>query len=88
MSAYKKVKVMDLKMQDLLEVVSRYEYYVIKSDLNTGVHYGCDCGCGGDAYTQEGWDEMIRDYKEAIADMKELCQKLDIVYCGHECALN
>ena len=88
MSAYKKVKVLDLKMQDLIEVVSRYQHYVINADLNKGVHYGCDCGCGGDDYTSEGWDEMILEYEAAIADMKELCQKLDIVFCGHDCTLS
>lgn len=48
------------------------------SPLATGVHFGCDCGCGGDSYTDEEWDQETEDYCNAIKELDELCEELDI----------
>jgi len=44
----------------LLEYLAEYDeddYYDCPSCLE--VHFGCDCGCGGDFYTPEDWDAEI-----------------------------
>lgn len=65
---------------ELLSIVEDYIYNVQQSDLNSGVHFGCDCGCGGDFYTEKSWDEMVESHDTAIKRLKELCDQLDIEY--------
>ena len=48
------------------------------------VHFGCDCGCGGDSYTSESWDAEIESAYKAIDAMKAFCQKYGIHYDGVE----
>lgn len=47
-----------MKASELYSIVSDFEHYYLHSDLNMEVHFGCDCGCGGDSYTEESWDRM------------------------------
>lgn len=54
------------------------------SPSRLGIHFGCDCGCGGDSYTSEEWDEEERLADEAIAAAKEFCEKNGITYDGIE----
>ena len=37
-----------------------------------GVRFGCDCGCGGDSYTAEEWDEGEQLADEAIEALTQL----------------
>lgn len=36
------------------------------------VRFGCDCGCGGDYYTEEEWDHMIYRSDLARDKLKEI----------------
>ena len=36
------------------------------------VRFGCDCGCGGDFYSEEDWDEMCYASYLAIIKLKAL----------------
>jgi hypothetical protein len=36
------------------------------------IHYGCECGCGGDMYTEDSWDESIKKSDEAKTKLMEL----------------
>ena len=36
------------------------------------VHFGCECGCGGDFYTYEDWTEMCRAAEDAQASLEAM----------------
>lgn len=40
-------------------------------DIDT-VHYGCECGCGGDSYTEEAWDNICTDGEDVIKKLKKI----------------
>jgi len=40
------------------------------------VHFGCDCGCGGDLYTIQEWDTMC----DAANEAKRALVKLGIIF--------
>lgn len=74
---------MEIKMklsnlQDLFYAYNGAKYAPSLSEI----HFGCDCGCGGDSYTTESWDEAEASAAKAIADMKEFCTKFGIYYDG------
>lgn len=46
---------------------------------NSEIHFGCECGCGGDSYSQDDWDSYAEAEKEAIEFFKSLGIK---VMCG------
>ena len=48
----------------------------------TGVHFGCDCGCGGDNYTDESWDAEEDAANETIVKMVSFCNTYGIKYDG------
>lgn len=41
------------------------------------VRFGCDCGCGGDSYTDEDWDIMVEDSATA---QKVLTEELGVTF--------
>jgi hypothetical protein len=36
------------------------------------VHFGCDCGCGGNRFTREIWDKMCRRSDAAQAKLEAI----------------
>lgn len=71
--------------RDVLEIVARY-CDALNSDANCDVHFGCDCGCGGDSYTLEDFEIMCKEFDEAEQAFKELCEKFGIdfdIYGGN-----
>lgn len=46
------------------------------------VHFGCDCGCGGDSYTEERWDVAEDEANKAITKMISFCNDYGIEYDG------
>ena len=69
---------------ELISIVEDYINDVRDSELSMGVHYGCDCGCGGSYYleNEEEWDAMCDRYDESTLRFKELCKELGISYEG------
>ena len=72
-----------MKLSDLEILMSDYENAKWAPD-RMGVHFGCDCGCGGDSYTAEQWDEECAAADIYINKMKEFCEKYNIDYDGIE----
>lgn len=70
-----------MKWSDLINLVNGYEY-ALYSDAYNETRYGCDCGCGGDSYTSDSWDEMCTAAAEGIVDAKEFCKKNGFEYDG------
>lgn len=46
--------------------------YIDYSPLNSSVILGCECGCGGEFYTSESWDEEEKKVEEAKDKLREL----------------
>lgn len=67
-----------MKATELYSIVSYFETYYLHSDLNMEVHFGCDCGCGGDSYTEEQWDAMCKYADEARDEFKTVCENFGI----------
>lgn len=53
---------------ELLCIISDYE----SDQSNVGARLGCECGCGGDAYDYESWDDMCQRGEEAKTKLKNL----------------
>lgn len=70
-----------MKLTDIEAIFYNYES-AKSSPSRMAVRFGCDCGCGGDSYTAESWDEEERFANESILEMKHLCEKLNIEYDG------
>lgn len=47
--------------------LSRLVEDVLSDERRMSVRFNCDCGCGGDAYTAEEWDDMCERADEARA---------------------
>lgn len=54
------------------------------SPTRSSIRFGCDCGCGGDRYTKESWDEEEAIAAHSIATMKEWCIHNNIEWDGVE----
>jgi hypothetical protein len=63
-----------LKFSELVNLIRDYED-ATWSPTALGIKFGCDCGCGGDAYTAESWDEAEQDAADAVVKAKEFCTK-------------
>lgn len=72
-----------MKLSELIELTQDYDN-ASWSPSRMSVNLGCECGCGGDAYTVESWDAEEDAADEAIAKMKEFCAKFGIEYDGIE----
>lgn len=70
-----------MTLTDLVDILYAYENAKYSPSLSE-IHFGCDCGCGGDLYTSEEWDAAEASATKAIADMKEFCAKFGIKYDG------
>ena len=72
-----------MKLSELRQLIFEYDT-VLHSDEYMEVHFGCDCGCGGDLYENdpEAWDRMITENKEILKRVKAKCLELNIEYDG------
>lgn len=67
------------KISELLEITEDFSDWLRiarDSPIEMGIRYGCDCGCGGDAYTDEEWDEEAAILRKAEGKMEVLMQTL------------
>lgn len=67
-----------MKATELYSIMQDFESYYLHSDLNMEVHFGCDCGCGGDSYSNEQWDSMCETAEQSRADFERVCEKLGV----------
>lgn len=72
-----------MKFSTVVQIVQAYES-AQWSPTRMNVHFGCDCGCGGDSYTLETWDEEEHEAQNAIIEAMQLCSRLGIEYDGIE----
>ena len=54
------------------------------SPTRSSIRFGCDCGCGGDQYTKESWDEEELQAQKSIDTMTEWCYNNNIEWDGVE----
>lgn len=72
-----------MKFSDLNDLFDNYNQ-ALYCPSRQMIHFGCDCGCGGDLYTSESWDSEEKEADTAIQKMKEFCQEFHIEYDGIE----
>lgn len=72
-----------MKFTELKELINNYEQ-ALWSPTHMNVHFGCDCGCGGDTYTQESWDAEEFQAQRDIDIMKAFCYDHNIEWDGNE----
>lgn len=72
-----------MKWSEIVNLVSDYQSAQY-SDEYTEVRPGCDCGCGGEYYSDnpDAWYEMVEFNQEAIKSVKEFCKQQGIEYDG------
>ena len=68
---------------ELKELFNDYEQ-ALWSPTRMHVRFGCDCGCGGEDYTEESWNAEESEATKSIDAMEAFCQKYDIYYDGVE----
>ena len=56
-----------MTFDELRDLVMSIEY----DERRAEVHYGCDCGCGGDCYSWEQWSDMCSAADEAEEKLKK-----------------
>ena len=57
------------KLEEMLENYNRAKYSPSRSE----VHFGCECGCCGDSYTEDSWQTEENEATEAINKIKNFC---------------
>jgi hypothetical protein len=70
-----------MKFSEIKQLFDDYDS-ALYSDAFNETRYGCDCGCGGDSYDSEDWDEMVEKADAAIEAMKKWCADNNIEYDG------
>lgn len=69
-----------IKISQVIELLEAFECDVLYSAANSEIHFGCDCGCGGDNYTDASWDAMIAELDSAEQKVIEFCQSQNMAY--------
>lgn len=69
-----------MQASKLKELFDNFEIYCLEADCNHEVHYGCDCGCGGDTYDSESWDDMLENSDKAYNALKTALESLGVVW--------
>jgi hypothetical protein len=72
-----------MNWSDIVSLVADYET-AMWSPTRMSVQFGCECGCGGDSYTKESWDEEEHAAHESIDAAIAFCEKHGITYDGIE----
>jgi len=70
-----------VKFSDIVNLVADYNS-AMYAPHNMCVHLGCDCGCGGDSYTPESWDDECKDADEAVQRAIDWCNLYGVEYDG------
>ena len=68
------------KLRDLVNNYDRSKW----SPTRLNISFGCECGCGGDEYTEERWDAEEEYANDSIKGVKDFCIKYGIHYDGVE----
>ena len=68
-----------IKSNELIKIIRNFINYD-KTPTENLVHFGCDCGCGGDYYINypEQWTEDHEIVYKYRAELREVLEKLGI----------
>jgi hypothetical protein len=72
-----------MKFSELNKIFMNYDT-ARWSPTRSSIRFGCDCGCGGDTYTQESWDAEEAQAQKDIDIMIEWCYNNGIEWDGDE----
>jgi len=59
--------------RELENIVWEFNEYYMQSPAMQAVHFGCECGCGGDSYTNESWDDVHQAGDDAYDVYFQFC---------------
>ena len=64
----------------IIKVLTDYVDHVEHSELNSGMHIGCDCGCGGDYYSDNtsAYQALVDSDEAASKAYADLCKELGV----------
>ena len=57
----------------LIELVEDFRNYYLNSPMRMEVKFGCECGCGGDSYSEEEWSELRQLSEESYINYYQYC---------------
>ena len=66
-----------MTINDVVEIANLYAE-ISYHPINSEVRFGCDCGCGGDSYTEDEWDKESADLVEMKKELDVVCDKFNI----------
>lgn len=69
---------MKITARELESIIFDFTEYYLRSPAMSEVHFGCECGCGGDSYTAEQWDELHDDGDKAKEKFEKFCEDHNI----------
>jgi len=67
-----------MKATELFSFIQDFENYYLHSDLMSDVRFGCDCGCGGDSYILDSWNQMCNAADESRKEFKQFCESIGV----------
>ncbi len=63
---------------EVIQIVEEYTDYYLHSPATQEVHFGCDCSCSGDSYSNEEWEETHKWADEAEKEFDDFCDNYGI----------
>jgi len=66
-----------VKLSDIRKI-NTYIQTIYDDPLRMAVKFGCECGCGGNDYTLDEWDNIMADVNEAKAVIKKFCTEHNV----------
>lgn len=69
---------MRIKLSEIENIGNDIHTVLYDDPIRQHVRFGCDCGCGGDYYTAEEWDQLLDSIDEARDRIEQFCEKNNI----------
>lgn len=71
---------MNKTASDVEDLVNNFSNYYLWGPSRMEVHFGCECGCGGNNYTEETWDEAQTQSYDAYHEYFNFCKEHNITW--------
>ncbi len=61
-----------MTINDVINIANLYRE-ISYHPMNSEVRFGCDCGCGGDSYSRDKWEELGVELDAMNERLESLC---------------
>lgn len=65
---------------EIRDLVYNFEDLYVYSPMMSGVSFGCDCGCGGESFSEASWDNYKKDASDAYFEFRNFCHCNGIIW--------